>query len=261
MFSLQFRGRPLTPARILQAVQLRIRDRLQPINEVRGVYASFAEAAAAAPRTKPVGYDFAHAENWYEDKLSAPRLADYPVIFWLGRAFADASSVFEIGGHVGTAYYGFSTILRYPAEHQWTILDVPTVVTAGRTLAAARGAQNLHFTADPSLVDGAEIVLASGSLQYLEGRIAQILNGWRVHPRHVLINVTPVYDGPEFVTLQNIGSAYCAYHVFNRQAFIQELASAGYALVDSWAIPRHFHVPGHRERSFNEYSGFYFRRQ
>ena len=77
--------------------------------------------------------------------------------------------------------------------------------------------------------------------------------------RHVLINVTPVYDGPAFVTVQNVSAVYCAYRIFNRQELVGSLESAGYRLVDSWAKPRRFRVPGHPDKSFDQYSGFYFR--
>ncbi len=97
---LSFNGKPLTAKRILQAMQERVRNRLQPVNEVRGVYATFAEAVAAAPRTKPVGYDNANASSWYAEKHSDVKLEDYPVLYWLKSAFEDSSSLFEIGGHV-----------------------------------------------------------------------------------------------------------------------------------------------------------------
>lgn len=261
MSILNWHGKPLTPARIIQAVQVRIRDRLQPTNDVRGVYASFAEAVAAAPRTKPTGYDSAGAGNWYQDKLTGVQLEDYPVLFWLERAFADSRTVFEIGGHVGVAYYGFSKLVRYPDGHQWTILDVPSVADAGRKLAASRGVTNLHFASDASGGDGAEIVLAAGALQYLERGLADILSGWKQKPKHILINVTPVYDGPAFVTVQNVSSAYCAYRIFNRQELIDGLDAIGYSLVDSWSKPRPLRVPGRPDRSFDRYSGFYFRRR
>lgn len=257
---IRWNGKTLTATRILQALQVRVQDRLQPPNQVRGVYASFAEAAAAAPRTKPLGYDAAKAENWYRDKLSKVQLEDYPVIYWLGKAFVQSRSVFEIGGHVGVAYYGFSRVLEYPQDLTWTILDVPTVMEAGEVLARERGETSLHFAQGGlSSVQGAEILLAAGSLQYLETSLAIILANFQQRPQHVLINLTPVYDGLEFTTIQNVGSVYCAYRIFNRQAFIGSLEALGYRLVDSWAKPRCLRIPGHPDKAFDHYSGFYFR--
>ena len=260
MLKLQKGGKPITPARVFRAIQSRVLDRLQPINANRGVFSSFAEAEQHAPRTKPLGYDDAASDDWYLQKLTGVQLEDYPAVYWLREAFTDSRSVLEIGGHVGVAYYGFSRILRYPAGLRWTILDVPSVAAAGRALATERQRDDLSFVTDLADAPAAEILLAAGSLQYLEHTtLVPILKRLSRLPRHLIINVTPVYDGPSFVTLQNIGTAYCPYRVFNRLEFIGALESLGYRLGDSWAKPRSFRVPGRPERSFEGYSGFYLK--
>jgi putative methyltransferase (TIGR04325 family) len=259
---LHFRGKPLTASRVIDAIRVRVQDRMQPINEVRGVYRTFGEAERAAPRVKPVGYEAANAGDWYADKLTGVQLEDYPVLFWLSQALVHSRSIFEIGGHVGVAYYGFSQLLDYPADLTWTILDVPSVMAAGEDFARRRGRTNLRFaTEGVGAGDGADIVLAAGSLQYLETNLSDIIRGWRVRPEHLLINITPVYDGPAYVTVQNVGSVYCAYRIFNRQELVTSLEALDYALVDSWRKPRALRVPLHPERSFEYYSGFYFRLQ
>jgi len=70
-----------------------------------------------------------------------------------------------------------------------------------------------------------------------------------------------VYDGPSFVTLQNIGTVYCPYRVFSRREFVSSLEALDYELVDSWQKPRAFRVPGHPDKSFGAFSGFYFRQR
>ena len=251
---------PLTPARILRSLRRRLHDHLQPLNQFRGVYDSFADALRAAPRTKAVGYDAANSSDWYLDKHNEVRLEDYPVLFWLRTAFEDSRSLFEIGGHVGVAYYGFAQVLTYPRDLTWTICDVPTVAAAGEALARERGRSNIRFVTSPAQVEGADIVLAAGALQYVETpSLAGTLAAFRARPKHVLVNTTPVYDGPSFITLQNIGPVYCPYRAFNRQEFVDSLQSLGYSLVSSWQKERVFRVPGHPERSFDHYTGFYFR--
>ncbi len=257
---INWRGKTVTPRRVLQALQARVQDRLQPINEVRGVFNNFAEATAAAPRTKPLGYDAANAENWYFDKLTRVQMEDYPVIYWLKNAFADSRSVLEIGGHVGVAYYGFSRVMEYPRDLAWTIFDVPSVMEAGEALARERSQTNLHFAHDGlDSIEGADILMAVGALQYLETDIARMLCSYQQRPKHILISETPVYDGPKFITLQNLGSVYCAYRVFNRQELLSSLESIGYRLVETWAKPRCLRVPGHPDKTLDHYSGFYFR--
>lgn len=257
---IKWKGKALTPTRVVQALQVRVQDHLQPVNAVRGVFDNFAAASAAAPRTKPLGYDAANAGNWYFDKLKSVQMEDYPVIYWLKNAFADSRSVLEIGGHVGVAYYGFSRVMEYPRDLTWTIFDVPTVMEAGEVLARERGQTNLHFAHDGlDSIAGADILVAVGALQYLETDIARMLSSYQQRPKHILISETPVYDGPKFITLQNLGSVYCAYRIFNRQEFLSSLEAIGYRLVESWAKPRCLRVPGHPDKTLDHYSGFYFR--
>lgn len=188
-------------------------------------------------------------------------LDDYPVVFWLRDALLDSRTLFEVGGHIGEAYYSFSRVLEYPPNLEWTICDVPSVTAAGEALAKERGRTNLKFVTAPPQSDGAEIFLACGALQYLDyAGPAELISEFKIKPKHVLINTTPVYEGASFVTLQNIGSAYCPYRIFSRPELVESLRSLGYTLVDSWQKERKFRIAGHPERSFDHYSGFYFRR-
>ncbi|MFN0038182.1 MAG: TIGR04325 family methyltransferase [Burkholderiales bacterium] len=260
MSPIQFRGKPLTAGRILRSIQGRIHARLHPVNSLRGVYGSFAQAAESAPRSTPFGYDAADAANWYLNKHNSVQQDDYPVLYWLRTAFEDSRSVFEIGGHVGVAYYGFAQVLTYPADLTWTICDVPSVTAAGKALARERGRTNVHFVTQPDQCEGADIVLAAGALQYLDSpSLAEAISRFRVKPRHVLVNTTPVYDGPALITLQYIGTAYCPYRAFNREEFIGSLRKIGYSMVATWQKDRKFRIPGHPDKSFDHYTGFYFR--
>jgi putative methyltransferase (TIGR04325 family) len=253
-------GQPITTERILRSVQRRILDRLYPGNSFLGVYKDFAEAARAAPRVKPLGYDLAGSEGWYQHKLTDVLLEDYPVLFWLRSAFLDSGSLFEIGGHIGEAFYAFARVLSYPPELLWTIFDVPTINAKGAALARERGKTNLRFVQRTDQVDGADIIFAAGALQYIDSpTLAETVSSFRIKPKHILLNSTPVYDGPACVTLQNIGRVYCPYRIFNRQELIKSLDDIGYSLIDAWKKERAFRIRWHPERSFDHYSGFYFR--
>lgn len=258
---LTYHGQPLTPSRIVRGLRARLLDRFPTINSCDGIYESFEEAARAAPRDRPLGYDDANSATWYQHKLKAVQLDDYPVAFWLRKALEDSASVFEVGGHVGEAYYSLSQIMSYPEGMTWTICEVPSTAEAGERLAHERGCGNLKFVTRPEQCAGAEIFIACGSLQYLEAKSpVEIFSSFDVRPRHIIINTTPIYDGPGFITLQYIGTAYCPYRIFNRQELLDSLSAEGYTLVASWQKERAFRVRRHPERSFDHYSGLYLRK-
>jgi len=83
----------------------------------RGCYASYAQAAAAAPTSLPLGFDHAAAAAMYRDRLNHIYPSDYPMMLWLQKAFGDgARTVFDLGGHVGIAYYAYQHVLAFPSH-------------------------------------------------------------------------------------------------------------------------------------------------
>lgn len=198
-----------------------------------GTYASFADAAAAAPPTKPLGYDNPEAAAMYDARLDRVHAADYPVLYWLHR-IGPVSGIVDFGGHVGVAYYAFRPYL----EHQWhdvtwTVIDVPAVVARGEALALSRGARALRFSVSSAL-EQADVWMAAGSLHYVEDQPSAIISRMRRPPRYVLLNKVPLTDGDSYVTLNSIGTAFCPYAVRNRDAFERDLTDAGYVVRDRW---------------------------
>lgn len=230
-----------------------------------GVYPDFATARAAAPASAE--FDTASLVDAYVRERTRHVFAyDYPVMWWLREAFAGgATRVFDLGGSVGVHYYAYRPHLAYPAALVWTVREVPTLVRRGRDLAAQQDAPGLTFTDALDAPDAAaDVWLAAGALQYVEG--AASLGGWlaasRRPPAHVIINKVPLYDGPAFVTLQNIGDgAFAPFHVYQRRRFIAEVEAAGYRLVESWQTPERelqlFDAPPGPSGAF---SGLYFAR-
>ncbi len=227
-----------------------------------GAYESFADALLDMPKTKPMGYDNPEPAAMYGDRLTRVFAADYPVLFWLDRILPKARSLFDFGGHVGIAYYSYGRYLRYPADFKWTVYDVPAVSEQGRRLAAEKRATGLAFADSVAAADGHDVFLASGALQYVERPgLAEMLAGLERPPQHVIVNKTPVHDRSRFVTLQNIGTAYCPYQIFKRSEFLEGVTGLGYRLVDSWAnADVKCPIPYQPGRSVDAYSGFYFTR-
>lgn len=227
------------------------------------VFPDMEAARRAVPVHRRVGYEAADVAGWYADKLTGPRLPDYPVIHWLGEAVrAGRRRIFEIGGHVGIAFYGFERHVGYPADLAWTIWDVPHVVAAGQVLAKERGEKRLSFVADPADVHEADVLLAAGALQYHPvGMLTTRVRALRAPPEFVILNETPVFDGPSYATHQDLGPVICPYQIFGRAELLAEFAALGYDIADEWHEPRRTIIPGHPERCFEFYTGYCLRRR
>jgi putative methyltransferase (TIGR04325 family) len=236
------------------------------ITACRGVYRTFAEAARDIPSGAKAGYNQPEIQTAASvAKLTAAVEADefnptdYPVMVWLASAFTNSSRLFDLGGNVGHAYYTYKKFLRYPDALRWVVCEIPEVVKAGTQLASKGDNPGLAFTEHFSDVEGSEILLTCGALQYIEPSLAEMLGQLKIKPQHISINRVPFYDGEEFITLQNIGYAICPYKIQNRSMFIESLTDIGYTLIDSWKWDRTCHIPFHPDRFIPSYCGFYFR--
>lgn len=232
-------------------------------NAYCGIHASYADAKAHAPASLPSTYDIAAAGKLYRSRLDHVVASDYPLIYWLSRLFAQgATTVFDLGGHIGVSYYAFAKYLDYPAALRWRVHDVPAVMAAGREWATQedrRGA--LEFCATREGADGCDVLMANGSLQYLEYTLAELLATLAKPPANLLVSLTPMHPRQGYFTLQNIGIAICPYRVASVPEFTAALEALGYTLVDHWQSPeRQVRVPFHGELSVDCYHGFHFRR-
>ncbi|MFM6609282.1 MAG: methyltransferase, TIGR04325 family [Dolichospermum sp.] len=228
----------------------------------RGVYTSFDEAITSAPKTKPVGYDDVDLAVEYKDNLPRKIASyDYPVLFWLKTIFSAnflPPSIFDFGGNVGTHFYAYSNLLEYPEGLKYIICDVPQIIKTGQQLAKERKV-NLEFTTKFAEANGKSIFIASGSIQYVES-LSLSLSLLDKLPVHLLINRLPLYDGKQFVSLQNGGRVFYPQYIFNRQEFIGSLNQLGYQLIDTWEDRvDSCMIPFYPEYSVPVYSGLYLK--
>lgn len=221
-------------------VYRRITNRRRNLNRYSGVFQTFEEARAAAPSGRQVGYDSAELASWYRERLGRVFVEDYPLLFWLQRLLPELKHVFDFGGHVGLHYFGWGTKLQWPKSLKWTVSEVPAVVDSGRVLAKERGATQLDFTTRPEDADGADLFLASGSLQYLPpGFLPSLLGGLKRRPKHVLLSKLPVHPERDFVTLQDAHLTFHPYTVVSHGRLVESLSALGYRLVDEWQSHEH----------------------
>ena len=182
------------------------------------------------------------------------------MLFWLARILKPHAVIFDWGGNIGISYYAFSHHLSYPNGLKWVINDVPAVLDAGRRIADQERASGLSFTTSFDQLAGADILLSAGALQFIENPF-EILRLAIGLPRHMLLNKIPVYNKPHMVTIQNMGTSFCPYHLFNRDQIIRDVEALGYEMVDSWQNPAlGCFIPFYPEYSIDAFSGFYFRR-
>ena len=226
----------------------------------RGVFDTWEAAAASAPPTKPLGYDNPECAALYLRQLGVGDW-DYPALFWIADAVAKGlRHVADLGGSVGIKYYAFGKFIEFPGDLRWRVIDVPAVVERGREFARQRGAgAALAFSTSPQDIDGVDVVLASGSLQYLPQTLPDLLRGTRQRPRRIVVNTTPFHDHAEFFTLNSVGAAFCPYRVQRTESFVDELSRLGYRLRDQWRnLGKPMHIPFHPEEDVSVYTGFCF---
>lgn len=232
-------------------------------NAYYGVFGSYSQALAAAPQTMPHTYDLQVAGRMYRSQLHEVRACDYPAMHWLSRALAKGQrEIFDLGGHIGQAYYGYARYLDYPPEIRWQVHDVPAVTAAGRLWAQQHDPEGrLVFADKPEDADGSDVLITTGALQYLEYSLPELLMRLAFPPSHVVVNLVPMHPERGYFTLQNLGIAICPYRVMCLPEFVQQMTALGYQAVDHWELPeRHLRVPFEPATSIECYHGFYFQR-
>lgn len=230
-------------------------------NLYRGVFSNFTDAQASVERTRPLGYDNQPSADLYRERTRRVGINDYPAMLWLSKLFETGStSVFDLGGHIGVAYYAYQRYLRYPQAIRWRVLDVPAVVSAGMAWAETHDALRcLTFTRSRHDADGVDILFAAGSLQYLDYTLADLLGGLRQLPKHLLLNSVPIHKSASYFTVQNMGTACCPYRITAEREFVDGLKAMGYVMRDRWENPhRSCMIPFHPDHSLDRYFGFCF---
>ena len=230
----------------------------------RGVFDSFDAAQASIPPSSVSGYDNTESADLYRERTRRIFINDYPMIYWLGRWLADgAQRVFDIGGHIGIAYYAYQKYVTYPSSLSWTVMDVPAVNEAGEKWALEHdGARSLHFAGEVAAASGSDVLFAAGSLQYLSYSLADALEAMPRRPRFLLLNSVPIHMRESYFTVQNIGVACCPYRITAEREFLGGLSALGYDLLDRWENPlRSCIIPFHPDKSLDRYFGFAMRRR
>lgn len=227
-----------------------------------GAWPSYAEAAAAVPPGKLVGYDHDElVEVGYEEMCQVAPW-DYPVLFWMQRLLSETSNVLDAGGHMGTKFRAFQRYLHVARTIRWTVYDLPAIVAAGRERAERDGLTRLDFIDDLAQAPTCSVLLASGLLQYTDMPLQKMLSLLPTPPDHIILNKVAVRDGITVFTHENFGSALVPYQIRCRSGFFAELQSLGYEPIDQWEIPSLSHkIATHPELGSSESIGVCLRKR
>lgn len=227
------------------------------VNYFRGVFESFSEAAASAPRTKPSGYDNSDAAKMYKERIHKPYSTDYPVLFWMEKFKNEFTTIFDFGGHIGVHYYSYPKVLELSRLSKWTVCDVESVCKEGEKFAQDNDAgRKLNFVTDIVHCEGYDLFIANGSLQYLEWELHSKLKEISDKPKFLIINMTPLHPTAKTITLNSIGTAFCPYHLRKEVDFFNGLSNAGYEIIDIWNNEeKACSIAFESERSINYYRG------
>jgi len=225
----------------------------------KGLYKSFAEAAADAPGDKLSGYDHRVISEFYKTRIDELNPSDYPVLFWLSQLLPKARVVFELGGSVGIGYYAYRRFVPFPENLQWIICELPEAVRFGQEIALERNEKGLIFTDQRQVASYLDIYATFGALQYIEEPFDRIISDLFVKPAHILINRVPLTSGDAFITLQNNGLWFSPYKVDNRAEFVKSIEALDFELIDQWEMTRPNNFLFHFGDAPPNYHGMYFR--
>jgi putative methyltransferase (TIGR04325 family) len=224
----------------------------------RGVFADYKEAMNAIRPGTLAGYNHSAAVPINFEEMCKLRLRDYPVLFWLQKLEPQIKCLLDAGGHMGTTYRAFDRHLSDISGIHWVIYDVPAMARAGRERALADGLSGLSFVEALGDAPAADLLLASGLLQYLDIPFAELLGRLPSLPPHLLLNKVATRDGPTIVTLENLGPAETPYQIRDRAEFELSLHALGYAIRDQWVIPELSHaIPLHGSFGASTSRGYY----
>jgi putative methyltransferase (TIGR04325 family) len=177
-------------------------------------------------------------------------------MFWLSRILEEGFRVTDFGGAVGQTHTALAQRMSIPNGVRWTVVDLPPAVQRGAKLASERGTEGLYFSENLEDVDGCDVFLSRGCIQYVETPLTALLKSLHALPRYILLDKVPMTDGREFVTHQNLMSSAVPYQVFNRTKFLSSLGDLGFKIRDEWPVQElSCSIPFHPELFLECHSG------
>ena len=226
----------------------------------RRPFASLHEARQALGQLDGTAHESSSNIEWHARMQAAIRPSDYAALFQLRPLLPHLTRIFDLGGNVGNLFYSYARYVEFPPELTWQVFDLPAVVASGTALARQRNASQVRFTSTWQDADGADLLIAAGSLHYFEVPLWAMVSELSSKPRYILVNRTPLNEDRPVAAVQDSIGIQVACFVYNRSDMIRGFERIGYELVDQWRAPElGLTIPGYPELSAPEYSGFFLK--
>ncbi len=232
----------MSAASLPATASARLRANTARASRFSGAFETRDAALTSLPERLQSGYDDSAIAEVSFDWMCTRAAWDYPLLYWLKTLLPQGGTILDAGGHLGTKYIAFRDVLNVK-DLRWVVYDLPGIIAAAR----ARQAQGqipkaITFWDDLAQVPPAELMIASGVLQYLDQPLGAFLEGLQKPPGYILINKLPLRSGTPIFTIERIGSAKVPYHIRSTQTWSAEVSAAGYQIADTWPIPELSHV-------------------
>jgi len=228
----------------------------------RRKFDSLSEARRAAAKFAMSGHEHPTNIARHLEALESLRESDYPVLYYWLQIRPVPRRVLDLGGNVGNLFYAYHRHLHFPCDLKWDIVELPRVREAGERLAIERKENRIRYVDAIRCAEEVDVFLSSGSLQYFDESLPDLLLQLKQLPSHVIVNRVPVSNGKEICTVQDGWTYLVPCKIQNVDALVSGLARIGYGLVENWeANEMRQLVPLYPESSAFRYSGFYFRKR
>ena len=228
----------------------------------RRKFDSLPEARRAAAAFTTSGHEHPANIARHLEALESLRESDYPVLYYWLQIRPVPRRVLDLGGNVGNLFYAYHRHLHFPCDLKWDIVELPRVREAGERLAIERKENRIRYVDAIRCAEEVDVFLSSGSLQYFDESLPDLLLQLKQLPSHVIVNRVPVSNGKEICTVQDGWTYLVPCKIQNVDALVSGLARIGYGLVENWeANEMRQLVPLYPESSAFRYSGFYFRKR
>jgi putative methyltransferase (TIGR04325 family) len=202
----------------------------------RGRFSTSDEATSSLPPSRRATYDNESLVSIGIESYSTIHPFDWPILTFCQKLMREnhLHSVTDFGGHIGVKFYAFREMLDLPEDFRWQIVDVPAMVREGRRRVPPE-VHSLSFYEHVEETEACDALLCSGSLQYVDWSIEDLIGRLPRKPYMIFLNKVPVSASEGFFTLETfVKTLPC--RIFGPNELEAARQHLGYKLAASWPI-------------------------